>query len=81
MMTKPAKRVRCAVYTRVSTEHGLDQEFNSLDAQNEAEPSSGRKSDPTCPRFDVRLALSSSPGGASCRLQAMKNCLAEYVLT
>jgi CO/xanthine dehydrogenase Mo-binding subunit len=42
---------------------------------------SGRKSDPACPRFDVRLALSSSPGGASCRLQAMKNCLAEYVLT
>ena len=32
MMTKPAKRVRCAVYTRVSTEYGLDQEFNSLDA-------------------------------------------------
>ena len=27
---------RCAVYTRVSTEHGLDQEFNSLDAQREA---------------------------------------------
>ena len=32
----PAKRVRCAVYTRVSTEYGLDQEFNSLDAQHEA---------------------------------------------
>src|SRR5258705_8758888 len=32
---KPAsiKPVRCAIYTRVSTEHGLDQEFNSLDAQ------------------------------------------------
>jgi site-specific DNA recombinase len=28
--------VRCAIYTRVSTEHGLDQEFNSLDAQYEA---------------------------------------------
>ena len=32
----PAKRVRCAIYTRVSTEYGLDQEFNSLDAQQEA---------------------------------------------
>src|SRR5271170_7973938 len=32
----PVKRVRCAIYTRVSTEHGLDQEFNSLDAQHEA---------------------------------------------
>lgn len=28
--------LRCAVYTRVSTEHGLDMEFNSLDAQREA---------------------------------------------
>ena len=27
---------RCAVYTRKSTEEGLDQEFNSLDAQREA---------------------------------------------
>jgi len=29
-------RLRCAVYTRKSTEEGLDQEFNSLDAQREA---------------------------------------------
>ena len=29
-------RLRCAIYTRVSTEHGLDQEFNSLDNQREA---------------------------------------------
>jgi DNA invertase Pin-like site-specific DNA recombinase len=35
-MTAKPKRVRCAVYTRVSTEYGLDQEFNSLDAQHEA---------------------------------------------
>ena len=28
--------LRCAIYTRVSTEHGLDQDFNSLDAQREA---------------------------------------------
>jgi site-specific DNA recombinase len=33
----PALRVvRCAVYTRKSTEEGLQQEFNSLDAQREA---------------------------------------------
>jgi site-specific DNA recombinase len=31
-----AKRVRCAIYTRKSTEEGLDQDFNSLDAQREA---------------------------------------------
>jgi DNA invertase Pin-like site-specific DNA recombinase len=30
------KRVRCAVYTRKSTEDGLEQEFNSLHAQREA---------------------------------------------
>jgi DNA invertase Pin-like site-specific DNA recombinase len=35
-MTAKPKRLRCAVYTRVSTEYGLDQEFNSLDAQHEA---------------------------------------------
>jgi len=29
-------QVRCAVYTRKSTEEGLDQDFNSLDAQREA---------------------------------------------
>ncbi|MDX2175037.1 MAG: recombinase family protein, partial [Candidatus Sumerlaeia bacterium] len=28
--------VRCAIYTRKSTEEGLDQDFNSLDAQREA---------------------------------------------
>ncbi len=30
------KQIRCAIYTRKSTEEGLDQEFNSLDAQREA---------------------------------------------
>ena len=33
--SKPAAR-RCAIYTRVSTDRGLDQDFNSLDAQGEA---------------------------------------------
>jgi len=36
MRAASVKPVRCAIYTRVSTEHGLDQEFNSLDAQYEA---------------------------------------------
>src|SRR4051795_275026 len=30
------KLLRCAIYTRKSTEHGLEQEFNSLDAQRDA---------------------------------------------
>ena len=29
-------RVRCAIYTRKSTEDGLEMEYNSLDAQREA---------------------------------------------
>src|SRR5580692_6708702 len=36
MKSPSAKSVRCTIYTRVSTEQGLDQEFNSLDAQYEA---------------------------------------------
>lgn len=32
----PAPVVRCAIYTRKSTEEGLDQEFNTLDAQRES---------------------------------------------
>jgi len=40
-MTKKSKSpdpnpIRCAIYTRKSTEEGLDQEFNTLDAQREA---------------------------------------------
>ena len=30
------KKIRCAIYTRKSTEEGLEQEFNSLQAQREA---------------------------------------------
>lgn len=35
-MSTNAKRVRCAIYTRKSSEDGLSQEFNSLDAQRES---------------------------------------------
>src|SRR6266498_1713568 len=35
-MKAPMRKVRCAVYTRVSTDERLDMEFNSLDAQREA---------------------------------------------
>ena len=35
--SKPSKRIlRCAIYTRKSTEEGLEQDFNSLDAQRES---------------------------------------------
>jgi DNA invertase Pin-like site-specific DNA recombinase len=36
MNTKNRKSVRCAIYTRVSTDQGLEQDFNSLDAQCDA---------------------------------------------
>ncbi len=32
----PRRRIRCAIYTRKSSDDGLDQDFNSLDAQYEA---------------------------------------------
>lgn len=36
MASNTPKPLRCAIYTRKSTEHGLELEFNSLDAQREA---------------------------------------------
>jgi DNA invertase Pin-like site-specific DNA recombinase len=36
MTLRQQKPVRCAIYTRKSTDHGLEVEFNSLDAQREA---------------------------------------------
>ena len=48
-MKKPiVRKLRCAVYTRKSSEEGLEQEFNSLDAQREVlrgvhrQPENGR---------------------------------------
>jgi DNA invertase Pin-like site-specific DNA recombinase len=35
-MPASMKKLRCAVYTRKSTDEGLDKEFNTLDAQREA---------------------------------------------
>src|SRR5712672_1357409 len=39
MTSAAPKRVRCAIYTRVSDDQGLEQEFNSLDAQYDASQS------------------------------------------
>src|SRR3981189_384285 len=36
MNTGRSKQVRCAIYTRVSSDQGLEQDFNSLDAQYDA---------------------------------------------
>ena len=34
--SRRSRAVRCAIYTRKSSEEGLEQDFNSLDAQREA---------------------------------------------
>src|ERR1700720_2474564 len=34
--TRRSGKIRCAIYTRKSSEEGLEQEFNSLQAQREA---------------------------------------------
>ncbi len=34
--SKAPARIRCAIYTRKSTQDGLEQEFNSLDAQRDS---------------------------------------------
>ena len=36
MKKERTKSVRCAIYTRVSTDQGLEKDFNSLDAQYDA---------------------------------------------
>src|SRR5262245_53457622 len=36
MAERPSRRLRCAIYTRKSSEEGLEQAFNSLHAQREA---------------------------------------------
>ena len=36
MSTVEKRSIRCAIYTRKSSDEGLDQSFNSLDAQREA---------------------------------------------
>ncbi len=33
---KEIRKLNCAIYTRKSTEEGLDQDFNTLDAQRES---------------------------------------------
>src|SRR5512134_3709447 len=35
-VTSPRRKTRCAIYTRKSSEEGLEMEFNSLDAQRDA---------------------------------------------
>jgi hypothetical protein len=51
-------RLRCAIYTRKSTEEGLDQEFNSLDAVHSE--STARRMDRDAPNA-MMMAVSLEP--------------------
>jgi hypothetical protein len=64
----PAKRVlQCAIYARKSTEEGLQQEFNSLDAQREAgEAFIASQKQEGCPlRLQCSVFQSTPPKGAA----------------
>jgi site-specific DNA recombinase len=72
-------RLRCAIYTRKSSEEGLEQEFNSLDAQREACESYVRSQ-----KHEGWLALSAlydDPGysGGNMDRPALKRLLADIV--
>ena len=56
------KKIRCAIYTRKSAEEGLEQEFNSLDAQREA-----------CAAY-VASQMASDPWAAGGGRQAHRGC-------
>ena len=65
---------RCAIYTRKSTEEGLEQEFNSLDAQREAAEAyiaSQRQKVGSCCRRATTMAGLAAPAWTGRRLQRL----------
>ena len=69
------RRVRCAIYTRKSSEEGLEQEFNFLDAQREACEAYGRS------QKHALRQLYDDPGfsGGNMERPALKRLLADLV--
>jgi len=60
--TKPS--LRCAIYTRVSTDALLEQEFNSLDAQREASEAYIKSQTHEAGRwFELAMTMAASPAG------------------
>ena len=58
------RSLRCAIYTRVSTDQGLEQDFNSLDAQREASrPTSRAKRTRAGDWFGIATTTAASPAG------------------
>ena len=71
MKTGSPKPVRCAIYTRVSTEHGLEQDFNSLDAQYDAAQAYIRSQAhagwaPIRTRYETAAIPAARPNGRRC---------------
>jgi site-specific DNA recombinase len=75
--TPRSGRLRCAIYTRKSSEEGLDQEFNSLDAQREACEAYVRSQKHE--GWIASLALYDDPGysGGNMERPALKRLLAD----
>jgi hypothetical protein len=70
-MTLESKRlIRCAIYTRKSSEEGLEQSFNSLDAQREACEANDRKAgefySPTTTTGDIPAEPWNEPPFSDC---------------
>jgi hypothetical protein len=81
-MTRPAANstrrngtVRCAIYTRKSSEEGLEQEFNSLQAQREA-CEAFIKCHPLA-RVGMMVTLAMSVASGAVRIKALFRCAAE----
>jgi hypothetical protein len=73
----PKKVLRCAIYTRKSTEHNLDLAFTSLDAQREAcEPYITSQVGEGWPRPALRTTFSNSTAASHhhCRRSARRDC-------
>ena len=72
--TRRTGTVRCAIYTRKSSEEGLEQEFNSLQAQHEACEAfitSQRHEGWVCSGADTPIQSSCARAGSSTRATAI----------
>ena len=67
------KSVRCAIYTRKSTDEGLNQDFNSLDAQRESgEAYSHHTELPRLVRSEAHLLALAGGSGFVARIHARR---------
>jgi hypothetical protein len=78
-MTEVRIKRRCAIYTRKSSEEGLEQEFNSLHAQREAcEAYIASQRSGSSIRCGTSSSPPSRPASCSCWLNASTSALAGW---